>query len=70
MSKQGVKPGRRSFLRKTALFGGAAVAVGSAAAATAGESGTDARSDAEPAAGPQGYRETDHIRSYYDKARF
>ncbi|MCB9946718.1 MAG: twin-arginine translocation signal domain-containing protein [Rhodospirillaceae bacterium] len=53
---------RRSFLQ---LAGAGTVASG-VAALTAGDA---AASEAEPAPG-SGYRETRHIKSYYDSARF
>ena len=62
--------GRREFLKKAAVTGGA-VTVAGAAAATAARTG-------EPAAAPvvetapqsRGYRMTDHIERYYRLARF
>ncbi|MCG6871796.1 MAG: transcriptional initiation protein Tat [Gammaproteobacteria bacterium] len=71
MSKQDVRPGRRSFLRKTALFGGAAAAVSSVAAVAMSDQGAHAPQAApEVDAQPRGYEATPHVLKYYDKARF
>ena len=70
MSKATVsRSSRRRFLRNMAAVSGAATA----AVATHGAiAAPDTESGASPAgqAEPQGYRETAHIRTYYDKARF
>lgn len=61
------REGRRAFLRQLAAVGGATATIavtGRAAAAPALE-------ESEAAAPqPKGYRETTHISTYYDKARF
>jgi len=57
---------RRGFLRSSALIGGAA-----AAAPLLWQASGGAAAPARGAAGrKQGYRETAHVREYYDKARF
>lgn len=59
---------RREFLRQCAVVGGSAtvvVAAGGVAADTPVDDPTNVAA-AEPA--PQGYRVTDHIREYYEKA--
>ena len=52
--------GRRAFFKAGAgaVVGGAAIASGAGRAAAA-----------EPVEGAAGYRETDHVRRYYDSAR-
>ena len=61
-SKTRAKAGRRDFLKLASLAtmsGGAALAVG--------------KSDADAATDPTtdgGYRETSHVRTYYESARF
>jgi hypothetical protein len=55
--------GRRGFLRLAGLGAGAAVA-----AAVAGREAQAAL--AEPEVRGQGYRETAHVRKYYELARF
>ena len=57
---------RRKFLGAVAAVG-ATAAVGTANAATLGEEVTQA---AEPEGLQEGYRETAHIRRYYETARF
>ena len=71
MKTRGTEPhGRREFLKRAAVTGGAvtvAVAAGDAAA------GTDAPAAAavrDTAAQSTGYRMTDHIEQYYRLARF
>jgi len=57
---------RRGFLRSSAFIGGAA-----AAAPLLGHASSGVEEPARSAAGrKQGYRETAHVREYYDKARF
>jgi len=53
--------GRRDFLKLSAL--------GAAAAGTVMASGTAAAEDAKPVSG-SGYRETDHVKTFYETARF
>lgn len=60
---------RRGFLRRAALVGGVATAAAvsrGAAAATGGQPDSDQAT--KPAA--TGYRETEHVRTYYRRARF
>jgi len=66
MSQKTNRPdnGRRSFLKKLGLAGGA---VGAATLATQVQA--QAPAPEQPAENSSGYRETDHIRSYYDSAR-
>ncbi len=59
---------RRDFLKLT-VAAGSAFAVGGIADKTLAEAETKASPDASPPL-KQGYRETAHIRAYYDKARF
>ena len=59
-----VDAARRGFLRKAGLASGAAAAAVATPAL--------AQPAAEPASQPEtqrGYRETEHVRAYYDKAR-
>jgi hypothetical protein len=59
--------GRRAFLRKLAAVGGAtatAAVAGRAVALPSVESPAAAEST------PQGYRLTEHVATYYNKARF
>ena len=53
--------GRRDFLKLSAL--------GAAAAGTVMATGTAAAEDAKPVSG-SGYRETDHVKTFYETARF
>jgi len=59
--------GRRAFLRQLAAVGGATatVAVAGRAVATPGVEST-----AVPEPESKGYRVTEHVATYYDKARF
>ncbi|WP_394204248.1 twin-arginine translocation signal domain-containing protein [Shewanella waksmanii] len=63
MKKQASDMGRRQLLK--------ALALGSAAGAVATVSGqaVAATPSIEPTAKGDGYRETDHVRSYYDSLR-
>ena len=62
MSDKDVKAGRRDFLK---LAGVAAVTGGTALAAGKSDAqATEVKSDAG------GYRETEHVRTYYESARF
>jgi DMSO/TMAO reductase YedYZ molybdopterin-dependent catalytic subunit len=56
--------GRREFLRLAGLGAGAA------AVATAVAGGEARAVEAEPESRGQGYRETPHVRKYYQLARF
>ena len=59
---------RRGFLAGAAVAGGAAA---TGAARAVGEVAAEAAPAEAPAAPePRGYRETDHVRKYYAKARF
>lgn len=59
---------RRGFLRNSAFIGGAAAAAPLLGQAAGGaEEPRQGRSDTKR---KQGYRETAHVREYYDKARF
>ncbi len=53
--------GRRDFLKLSAL--------GAAAAGTVMAAGSAAAEDAKPVSG-SGYRETDHVKTFYETARF
>lgn len=63
--KKLIQTGRRAFLRKSAVAGGAVVASGQVVA-TADEPVLPAAP--EPAA--RGYSESEHVRAYYKRARF
>ena len=59
---------RRGFLAGAAVAGGAAA---TGAARAAGEAlAPEPVAEAPAAPGSRGYRVTDHVRKYYDKARF
>jgi len=61
-----VHGGRRRFLQGLALVSGA----GSLAAVSGGAGALPAEAEDEPTSPKQtGYHETDHIRTYYQKAR-
>ena len=57
-----MKAARRDFLRKVLLGGAASAALAGGAAAKGGKDGATA-------AAQRGYRESDHIRRYYQRAR-
>jgi len=59
-----LKKTRRSFLRDLAAVGGVAAVAGSAGADVAAPSTASVTADR-----PRGYRETAHVKKYYDKAR-
>ena len=63
--KETASLGRRDFFRKAGLGAGAAGVV--AAGLTAGKA--EAKSPAKTGAGA-GYRETEHVRKYYELSRF
>jgi len=71
MSKQQreAQQSRRTFLRNSALAGGAAAvaAVTNGAVAVTDSQESAVERHEQPA---KGYRETAHIREYYEKARF
>lgn len=60
---------RRGFLQGAAVASGAA-ATGAVAAATGELDVTDAAPKVQPAANGKGYELTDHVKKYYEKARF
>lgn len=65
---QSEKLSRRAFLKSAAVAGGAVTVttLGSQV-----QAGADDRQTAEAQASPsKGYRETPHVRQYYEKARF
>jgi len=64
--KEETSVGRRDFFRKAGLGVGAA---GAAAVGLAAERGAAAE-PAEPAPGSAGYRETAHVKKYYELSRF
>jgi hypothetical protein len=62
-------PGRRRFLGVLAAGGTAAAGVAVAGVPVNMEPETARAKTAEPAAKPQGYQETAHVRRYYELAR-
>lgn len=64
MSEQGKRLGRREFLKKAAVSGGAA----GVAAVTLSKGSAEAAvvSDSQKS----GYRETEHVKTYYELAKF
>ena len=62
--------GRREFLKRAAVTGGAVTVAGAAGAAAAGTVEPSAEPVVETAAQDRGYRMTDHIERYYRLARF
>ena len=68
MSKQSVRTGRRGFLKGLAVAGSGAAVAGLATTAQAAVQAEPQRVEDEPE--HSGYRETAHVRSYYEKARF
>jgi len=61
---------RRGFLRRVALLGGAGgLATLAANTVTATQSAPATAAD-DPKPAKRGYHETDHIRTYYEKADF
>ncbi len=64
MSEQKKTLGRREFLKKAAVTGGAAGVA--AVALSQGSAEAAVVSDG----GKSGYRETEHVKTYYDLARF
>lgn len=68
MSKKPIAEDRRKFLKLAAVTGGA-VAVGGVVQASLAEP-EEEKSAAEDETSTKGYHETDHIREYYEKARF
>ena len=71
MKTTGTEPhGRREFMKRAAVTGGAVTAAVAAGAATAGSHEPAATTTVEAAPGSRGYRMTDHIERYYRLARF
>lgn len=66
-SRSGTK-GRRAFLKKLAAAGGATATIAVAGRAVAAPSVEQAAAPEKPAS--KGYRLTEHVATYYDKARF
>ncbi|MGB0865945.1 MAG: hypothetical protein ACPGSC_05520 [Granulosicoccaceae bacterium] len=64
--KKLIKAGRRGFLRKSALAGGAAMTASQVGLAAEVEQPTIV---AEPMSA-QGYSKTEHVQAYYKRARF
>ena len=62
--------GRREFLKRAAVTGGAVTVAGAAGAAAAGTGEPLAAPVAETAAQSRGYHMSDHIERYYRLARF
>ena len=65
-SGDSARPQSADFKRRRFLFALSATSVGAAAPALAT---TSAAQTASEAAKPSGYRETEHVRDYYDSAR-
>lgn len=61
-------PGRRRFLKQAVAIGGTGVLV-VLAAGEAGAGPEPPNTSAAAAPGTQGYRQTEHIRTYYDTTR-
>ena len=62
--------GRREFLKRAAVTGGAVTAVAAAGATAAGTDVPAATQAVDAAPESLGYRMTDHIERYYRLARF
>ena len=62
--------GRREFLKRAAVTGGAVTVAAAAGTATAGTDGPAATDVLDATAQSRGYRMTDHIERYYRLARF
>ena len=62
--------GRREFLKRAAVTGGAVTVAAAAGAATAATDGPAATAAVDTAPESRGYRMTDHIERYYRLARF
>ena len=61
---------RRRFLKGALVAGGAAGAAAIGGTSIASVESSDAPTQTGDVATSQGYRETAHVRNYYDKARF
>ncbi len=68
MQQRETRRSRRAFLRNSAVASGAAAMAAFAHGAIATTGAREAPARQEPPA--QGYRETAHVRKYYEKARF
>ena len=62
--------GRREFLKRAAVTGGAVTVAAAAGAATAATDGPAAVGAVDTAPESRGYRMTDHVERYYRLARF
>ena len=62
--------GRREFLKRAAVTGGAVTVAAAAGAAAAGTDGPAATGAGDTVPESRGYRMTDHIERYYRLARF
>ena len=62
------KRSRRQFLKGMAATGGGAALAGVATSSRAVTPQSETEQEKKPAS--QGYRLTEHVRQYYDKARF
>ena len=62
--------GRREFLKRAAVTGGAVTVAAAAGTAAAGTGDPATAPALETAPGSRGYRMTDHIERYYRLARF
>ena len=71
MKKTNPEPhGRREFLKRAAVTGGAVTVAAAAGAAAAGAGEPASAPAAETAPESRGYRMTDHVERYYRLARF
>ena len=71
MTKTSKEPhGRREFLKRAAVAGGAVAVAAGAKAAGAAEGRTASRPVPETAPESRGYRMTSHVERYYRLARF
>ena len=71
MKKTSSEPhGRREFLKRAAVTGGAVTVAAAAGATAAGVGEPVSASTAETVPESRGYRMTDHIERYYRLARF
>jgi hypothetical protein len=61
---------RRGFLRQIVVLGGASGLAGLAVNAVTATETTRATTADDPVPANRGYHETDHIRTYYEKAEF
>lgn len=68
-TRDGNFPGRRRFLKQAIAIGGTGVLVVLAAGEDSADQAQPAVKQTATTSSPQGYRLTDHIRTYYDTAR-